>query len=79
MPGQLCHTIAIGAGNTHALAVAGEGAPRFVDALGDVVAYRGRRFALNALAVGAAPLAYQWRFNETDIPNATGPVRALRE
>lgn len=77
LPVNLSSAFALGAGSSHAVAATASRAPRFVNRLGDLVAYEGRDFALNALVVGAAPLAYQWRFDGTDLAGATQPTLRL--
>lgn len=77
LPANLSSAFALGAGSSHAVAATASRAPRFVDRLGDLVAYEGRDFALNALVVGAPPLAYQWRFDGTDLAGATQPTLRL--
>lgn len=69
--------IAITAGSQQSACLLGNGTPVFVDALGDLVAYRNRAFTLNALAVGAPPLSYQWRYNGVDIPEANAGTFTL--
>ena len=61
----------------NALAVTNNGAPRFVDSLSDLTAFASGNFTLNALAVGQAPLVYQWRYNGTDLPGANQPTLTL--
>src|ERR1043166_1190121 len=45
--------------------------PTIVTAPGDLGVTNGTRVVLNALAVGTAPLRYQWKFNGTKITGAT--------
>lgn len=70
-------SIAIAAGNSHSACLVGDGSPLFVDSLGSLVAYSNRVFRLNALAVGAPPLSYQWRFNEEDLLGETAGFLTL--
>ena len=70
-------SVSITAGNQHSGCLLGDGTPVFTDALGDLVAYSNRGFTLNALAAGAPPLSYQWRFNGVDLPAATGGTFTL--
>ena len=52
----------------------GDGPPTFNPQPPDVaVPYRGTA-TFNAFAVGTPPIAYQWRFNGTNIPGATQPI-----
>lgn len=77
VPTNLAFAVAVAAGPNNALAVTNAGAPQFVDALGNLTAYSGRDFTLNALAAGRAPMSYQWRYNDTDIPGANLPTLRL--
>ncbi len=77
LPANLSSAFALGAGSSHAVAATASRAPRFVDRLGDLVAYQGHDFSLNALVIGAPPLAYQWRFDGTDLAGATQPTLRL--
>lgn len=77
IPANLSSAFALAAGSSHAVAATASRAPRFVDRLGDLVAYEGRAFALNALVIGALPLTYQWRFNGTELAGATQPTLRL--
>ena len=77
LPTNLAFAVTIAAGPVNALAVTNIGTPRFVDVLGNLTAYVGRDFTLNALAVGQAPLLYQWRYNDADIPGANQPTLRL--
>lgn len=52
-------------------------APRIVTAPANVAAFPGAGATFVVAATGSGPLAYQWRFNGSDIPNATGPVLSL--
>ena len=77
VPSNVVFATAIAAGPNNALALTNTGSPQFVDRLGDLTAYVGGDFTLNALAVGQAPLAYQWRYNDADLPGATQPTLTL--
>ena len=63
-------SVTITAGSFFSGCLLGDGSPVFTDSLGELVAYSNRVFTLNALAVGAPPLSYQWQFNGVDIPTA---------
>lgn len=77
VPTNVTFAVRIAAGPVNALVLTNTGAPVFVDALSNLTAYWGRDFTLNALAVGQTPLAYQWRYNETDLPGANQPTLTL--
>lgn len=77
VPTNVAFASAIAAGAYSAFALTNNGAPRFVDMLGDLTAYLGRDFTLNALAIGRAPMSYQWRYNDTDLPGASQPTLCL--
>lgn len=59
---------AVAADYNHTAVLVGDGTPQFVERLGSLVAYTNRAFTLNALAVGAPPLTYQWYFNGRQFP-----------
>jgi len=57
--------------------VGGLGRPYFASEPSSRYADQGGAITLRALAGGAAPLKYQWRFNDANIPNATGATFTL--
>ena len=77
VPTNVTFAVGIAAGPANALALTNTGVPVFVDSLSNLTAYWSRDFTLNALAVGQAPLAYQWRYNDTDLPGANQPTLTL--
>ncbi len=77
VPTGLVNVIAIDAGSTHSLALVGDGSPRFTDIARPVRGYAGRPLTLNAMAVGAPPLSYQWQANGTNLDGAVGPTLTL--
>ena len=74
-PGSATNVTAIAVGLSHGLAVTGSGAP----VICEPTAYQaqcmvGDRLPLAVLAVGAAPLSYQWLANGVAIPGATNAL-----
>ncbi len=70
---------AITTGSDFVAALVSEGEPRFVDIMGDLTAFRGGDFHLNALAVGVPPLSYQWSHNGVPIEGANQPTLKLAQ
>jgi alpha-tubulin suppressor-like RCC1 family protein len=78
VPPGLSNVTAMAAGGLHNLALVGGNEPSISWQPGFAqVAFRGQSIALNVGAVGAQPLSYQWRFNDSAIPSATNPVLRL--
>lgn len=79
VPSELSNVVsfAVAGGSEHSVALVGDGTPRFVDSLGALTAYSNRLFTLNALAVGQAPMTYEWRFNGSPIPDATNATHTI--
>lgn len=71
--------LGIGASGASNTALQSDGSPRFIGSPGDVVAYLGFDFSLNALVVGAPPMTFQWRLDDVNISDATGPVYSIAE
>jgi alpha-tubulin suppressor-like RCC1 family protein len=64
-------SIAGAAAAYHGLALVNNGGPVIIQPPVGLTAYTGRDVTLQATAAGAAPLAYQWLLNGTNVPNAT--------
>lgn len=64
-------TVAVNAAPQHGLALVNDGSPQIIQPPVGLTAYLGRDVSLNAMAVGAAPLNYQWLINGTNIDGAT--------
>ncbi|MDR3456038.1 MAG: immunoglobulin domain-containing protein [Verrucomicrobiae bacterium] len=64
-------SVAIAAVPNHGLALVNDGSPQILQPPVGLTAYTGRDVTFRGTAVGAAPLAYQWLLNGTNIPNAT--------
>jgi uncharacterized delta-60 repeat protein len=73
----LTNVIAIDAGYEHSLALRGDGSVALTVHPVSRPAYTGMAVTLNAMAVGAAPLIYQWQFNGTNLPGATNASLTL--
>jgi len=64
-------SVAIAAAPYHGLALVSDGRPQILQPPAGLTAYTGRDVTLQAGAVGAAPLSYQWLLNGTNVPGAT--------
>lgn len=60
-------------GGQHSVALVGDGAIRAPAVPRQHSLTPGAFLILNPMATGPQPLRYQWRLNDNDIPNATGP------
>jgi alpha-tubulin suppressor-like RCC1 family protein len=70
-------TVAACAAPLHGLALVNDGRPQILQPPVGLTAYTGRNVTLQASAVGAAPLSYQWLLNGTNILGATNASLAL--
>ena len=70
-------TVAVAAGAYHSLALVNDGSPHILSPPVGLTAYTGRNVTLQGLAVGTAPLSYQWLLNGTNIPGATNTSLAI--
>jgi len=61
----------------YAFVIGGAPAPSFISEPSDRYADLGRSITLSASATGATPLRYQWRFNGTNLVNATNAALVL--
>jgi hypothetical protein len=52
-------------------------APSFITQQANRIVVSGTTLILRAAAIGTGPLAYQWRFNEADIPGATNATLVI--
>jgi alpha-tubulin suppressor-like RCC1 family protein len=77
VPAGLSNVMAIGAGHYHSLAIVEGGAPFLTSALVDRRVAQGTTSYLYAPAVGARPLAYQWKLNGVELPGATNALLVL--
>ena len=66
-------SIAASAPAFHGLALVNNGSPVILQSPVGLTAYTGRSVTLQATAVGAAPLSYQWLLNGVNVPGATNP------
>lgn len=76
VPTGLSDVVAIAAGNSHDLALVGDGKPFIQNRLVDRAAVMGGAAYFHVEATGARPLRYQWRFNGADLVGATDRVLA---
>ena len=67
----LTNVVAVAAGGYHSIALVGTGRPVITRTPATRVVAQGGKVILEASAVGALPLRYQWRFNGTNIADAT--------
>ena len=70
-------SVALAAAPNHGLALVNNGSPQILQPPVGLTADVGRNVTLQATAVGAAPLSYQWLLNGTNIPGATGTSLVL--
>jgi alpha-tubulin suppressor-like RCC1 family protein len=71
VPSGLPLTAGVAAGGSHSLALLGGNVPRFVRPPLDHIGYADYPAYLNAAAVSAVPLAYQWMRAGTNVPGGT--------
>jgi len=79
VPADLTNVIAIASGGDHDFALLGNRAPVFTVQPWDqsFVAGSAARLTVAGKCVGAQPVAYQWRFNGTNLPGATNDFLVL--
>jgi alpha-tubulin suppressor-like RCC1 family protein len=70
-------SVAVAAAPYHGLALVNNGSPQILQPPAGRTAYSGRDVTLQAAAVGAAPLSYQWLLNGATVPGATSPALFL--
>ena len=71
VPDTLENVIAIASGSSHCLALEGDGRPFLTVQPFSKTVSIGSSTTLNAMVVGAQPMAYQWQCNGTNIAGAT--------
>ena len=76
-PANITNIVAITCGENHYLGITGTGSPFLTTRLVDRSVVLGAAVPFYAPAVGAMPLAYQWRFNGTNLPGATNVIFCL--
>ncbi len=77
LPGTLSNVVEVAAGDYHSIVRFGHGTPRFTVDPYSRSLHAGSNTTLTAFGVGAQPLAYQWQFNGSDIPDATNANHIL--
>jgi alpha-tubulin suppressor-like RCC1 family protein len=70
-------SVAVSAPAFHGLALINDGSPQILQPPVGLTAYTSRDVTLRATAAGAAPLAYQWLLNGTNVPGATNSSLSL--
>jgi alpha-tubulin suppressor-like RCC1 family protein len=70
-------SVAVAATTFHGLALVNDGSPQILQPPVGLTAYTGRNVTLQASAVGAAPMSYQWLLNGTNISGATNSSLSL--
>jgi hypothetical protein len=71
------NVIAIAANSKHAVALIGDGSPHINWPPLSRIVFSGDTVAFNLNASGASPLNYQWRFNGTNLSDATNSMLVL--
>lgn len=71
IPAGLTNLMAIAAGGFHSLSLANLGPVGFLNHPRSQTVFKESPVTLNATALGAPPLRYQWQFNSTDLLNET--------
>ena len=77
MPVGLTNVIGLAGGWGHALALVGDGRPVITVQPFRLKVAGGSQTTLQVMAVGAAPLSYQWQLNGTNIPGQTARTLLL--
>lgn len=76
-PAGLANSVAAACGAYHSLALVNDGKPQILHPPVGGIAWSGRDWTLQVVAAGAAPLAYQWLLNGTNLDGATNPTLPL--
>lgn len=77
LPPLVTNVVAISAGEFCNLAIVNDGSPYIEQHPSSRTAFTGSSVSFNVVAVGIEPLSYQWMFNGTFIPGATGAKLSL--
>ncbi len=75
-PAAGSNVVALAAGLDHSVALLGS-APQFITPPADQTVTAGTTATFIVVADGTPPLAYQWQFNGTNLPGATGAVLTI--
>lgn len=73
VPPGVSNVVGVLAGQLSSAVILGDGKPRFIDTMPRLDAARRSNIALNAFAVGAPPLTYQWFHNGAPVPDSDTP------
>ncbi|MGZ5543059.1 MAG: immunoglobulin domain-containing protein [Limisphaerales bacterium] len=76
-PSKISNAVAVAVGTGNGVALVNNGLPLLVQPPVGGVAYSGRNFTLRGLAIGAAPLSYQWFHDGASIARATNSALVL--
>ncbi len=77
VPAGLSNVVALAAGGFHSLALLNDGVPVFLSQPTSQTNYSGTTVTLGVHALGLLPLAYQWKFNGTNLDGATNATLLL--
>ena len=77
VPAGLTNAVAIAGGRYHSLALVGDGSPSITVQPGSQRAFTGAKVTFQVMAASSSPPSYQWTFNGTNIPGATGSLMVL--
>jgi len=71
------YAVGLSANSKHLLVLANDGTPFMAQRLHDRTATAGTRVTFASGVVGAAPVSYQWQFNNANVPGATNNLLVM--
>jgi alpha-tubulin suppressor-like RCC1 family protein len=77
IPSYVSNAVAVAAGSLQGLALLNDGRPLITRQPVGGSTWLGRNFTLSAVAIGQAPISYQWQSNNVDISGATNTTLTL--